>query len=493
MAMEEQREALLQKHYFENCPGCKVEKLKESQRGLPIRELLSIWIVVLSSSLPISSLYPFLYFMIRDFHIATREEDIGYYAGWVGCSFLFGRALTSIFWGIVADRYGRKPVIIIGIAVVVIFNTLFGLSVNFWMAIVVRFLLGSLNGLLGPIKAYASEIFREEYQALGVSTVSAAWGIGLVIGPALGGYLAQPAEKFPSIFSKESVFGKFPYFLPCLTMSLFALVVSIGSFWLPETLHMHHGIGELDESRKDAETSSLESGVKCKTEKVKGKAPKKSLIRNWPLMSTIIAYCVFALYDTAYSEIFSLWAESPRRLGGLSYTTEDVGTVLSISGAGLLVIQTFIYPYLDRLLGPVWVARICGILSIPLLSSYPFIAMLTGLSLSIVLNCASVAENALSLTILTSLFLLQNKAVDQDQRGAANGISMTAISLFKAAGPGGGGAIFSWTQKRQDAAFLPGNQMIFFILNVIGAIGVLMMFKPFRPAPQLKESRIEPA
>lgn len=73
----------------------------------------------------------------------------------------------------------------------VIFNTLFGLSVNFWMAVCTRFLLGSLNGLLGPIKAYAVEIFTDEYQALGLSTVSTAWGIGLIIGPALGGFLAQ--------------------------------------------------------------------------------------------------------------------------------------------------------------------------------------------------------------------------------------------------------------------------------------------------------------
>ncbi|KAF8041071.1 hypothetical protein BT93_B3096 [Corymbia citriodora subsp. variegata] len=417
--------------------------------------------------------------MIRDFHIAKREEDIGYYAGYVGCAFMFGRALTSIFWGVVADRYGRKPVILIGTIVVVIFNTLFGLSVNFWMAITMRFLLGSLNGLLGPIMAYATELFREEYQALGVSTVSTAWGMGLIIGPALGGYLAQPAEKFPSIFSEESVFGKFPYFLPCLTISLFALVVSIASCWLPETLHMHHKNSEFDESREDMETISLESGVKCKTQNVEGKAPKKPLIHNWPLVSAIIAYCVFTLHDMAYSEIFSLWAVSPRRLGGLSYTTEDVGTVLSISGAGLFVFQTFLYPYVDNLLGPVLLARICGALSIPLLSSYPYIAMLTGLSLSIVLNCASVAKNVLAISIFTSLFLLQNKAVDQDQRGAANGISMTAMSLFKAAGPAGGGVIFSWTQKRQDAAFLPGNQMTFFILNVVLAIGVLMTFKPF--------------
>ncbi|KAK3034705.1 hypothetical protein RJ639_032466, partial [Escallonia herrerae] len=109
---------------------------------------------------------------IRDFHIAKREEDIGYYAGYVGSSFMLGRALTSFFWGLVADRYGRKPVIIIGTSAVVIFNTLFGLSTNFWMAICTRFLLGSLNGLLGPIKAYASEVFSENYQALGLSTVS---------------------------------------------------------------------------------------------------------------------------------------------------------------------------------------------------------------------------------------------------------------------------------------------------------------------------------
>ncbi|KAJ6428661.1 hypothetical protein OIU84_020351 [Salix udensis] len=206
---EEYREALLKKDvYYENCPGCKVDQLKELKRGFPFRELISIWIVVLCTALPISTLFPFLYFMIRDFGVAEREEDIGYYAGYVGSSFMIGRALTSVF-------LGNRTI------AVVIFNTLFGLSVNFWMAIITRFLLGSLNGLLGPIKAYAVEIFRAEYQALGLSTVSTAWGIGLIIGPALGGFLAQPAEKYPNLFSKESIFGRFPYFLPCLCISLF--------------------------------------------------------------------------------------------------------------------------------------------------------------------------------------------------------------------------------------------------------------------------------
>ncbi|KAM2845985.1 hypothetical protein COP1_028363 [Malus domestica] len=188
---EECRETLLKKVYYDECPGCVVEQRKELQRGLPIKMLVSIWLIALSSALPVSSLFPFLYFMIRDLHIAKREEDIGYYAGYVGASFMLGRVLTSILWGMVADRYGRKPVIIIGTVAVVIFNTLFGLSVNYWMAICTRFLLGSLNGSLGPIKAYACEAFRKEHQALSMSTVSVARGIGLIIGPALGGFLAQ--------------------------------------------------------------------------------------------------------------------------------------------------------------------------------------------------------------------------------------------------------------------------------------------------------------
>ncbi|XP_060676088.1 protein ZINC INDUCED FACILITATOR-LIKE 1-like isoform X1 [Ziziphus jujuba] len=480
--VEESRERLLKKNvYYENCPGCKVELYKESQRGLPIRDLFFVWIIVLSNALPISSLFPFLYFMIRDFNIAKKQEDISLYGGFVGSSFMLGRALTSVYWGIVADRYGRKPVIIIGTISVVIFNTLFGLSVNFWMAIVTRFLLGSLNGLLGPIKAYASEVFRDEYQALGVSTVSTAWGIGLIVGPAIGGYLAQPAEKHPNIFSKNSLFGRFPYFLPCLCISLIAMGVTIVTIWLPETLHKHNeNSGSSADSKEALKTASYLSNTNKTNQKPEvEKISKKSLLRNWPLMSSILVYCVFSLHNMAYTEIFSLWATSPRNLGGLSYTSENVGQVLAISGFGLLVFQSFLYPPMERMFGVIMTARIAGVLSIPLLTSYPYIALLSGFSLSLLINLASLTKNVLSTSITTGMFLLQNRAVDQGQRGAANGISMTLMSLFKALGPAAGGAILSWAQRRQDASILPGDQIVFFILNVIEAIGVLMTFKLF--------------
>ncbi|XP_021714684.1 protein ZINC INDUCED FACILITATOR-LIKE 1-like [Chenopodium quinoa] len=480
--MEDEREVpLLKKVYYEDCPGCKIEKRKDTDDSIPWKLLASIWIIVLCNALPISSLFPFLYFMIRDFHIAEQEEDVGYYAGFVGSAFMFGRALTSVIWGKLADRYGRKPIIIIGTIAVVIFNTMFGLSVNFWMAVSTRFLLGSLCGLLGPAKAYVSEVCREEHQAVGMSMITTAWGIGLIIGPALGGLLSQPAEKYPQMFSPESLFGRFPYFLPCLITSAFAAVITVGSFWLPESLHMHKSKNLSGDDSYEA----LEAASNCADEKSSGKeiegqadVSTKSLFRNWPLMSSIIVYCIFSLHDMAYTEIFSLWAVSPRKLGGLSFSSEDVGVVLSITGFGMMVFQLILYPYMNKFLGPVMFARICGALSIPLLQSYPFLALLSGLSLSIFLNSASIIKNCLSVCIITSTFILQNRAVEQDQRGAANGLSMTAMSIFKAIGPACGGALLSWSEKRQDASFLPGTHMVFFLLNVVELVGVVLTFKP---------------
>ena len=44
---DEQKQTLLKKDFYENCPGCKVDQLKEMEQGLPIKKLFSIWIVVL--------------------------------------------------------------------------------------------------------------------------------------------------------------------------------------------------------------------------------------------------------------------------------------------------------------------------------------------------------------------------------------------------------------------------------------------------------------
>lgn len=100
---------------------------------------------------------------------------------------------------------------------------------------------------------------------------------------------------------------------------------------------------------------------------------------------------------------------------------------VQISGFGLLVFQSSIYPPLEKIMGPIRLCRILGvrslklhtwylhgldslyiysnglssilqIMSIPLLTSYHYIAMLSGITLSIVLNCASLLKNVLSVS-----------------------------------------------------------------------------------------------
>jgi len=182
--------------------------------------------------------------------------------------------------------------------------------------------------------------------------------------------------------------------------------------------------------------------------------------------------------------VFSLWAESDKKYGGLSLSSEDVGQVLSVTGVSLLVYQLFVYPHINKILGPLNSSRIAAILCIPILFAYPYMTYLSGTGLSIILNIASMLKNNLGVTIITSSFILQNNAVHQDQRGAANGLSMTVMSLFKSVAPAGAGIVFSWAQKRQHAFFFPGDQMVFLLLNVVEFLGIILTFKPFMAIPE---------
>ncbi|CAM0874384.1 unnamed protein product [Alopecurus aequalis] len=437
--------------YHEGCPGCGVDRRKALNLGIPYKEFFHIWIIILVSSMFAN----IIVIPLLVFH---------------GASYMLGRALTSTAWGMVADRIGRKPVIVFGIFSTFLFNLLFGLSVHYWMAISTRFLLGSLNGLLGPIRAYAIEVCRPEHQAIGLSLVSTAWAVGLIVGPTIGGYLAQPTEKYPKLFPVDSLFGRFPYFLPCLCISGFCFVVLISCIWLPETLQNHK-----TSKMKDQASEPLITHFSDPEEVIENNITstnKMNLLKNWPLMSSIILFCIVCFDDMAYTEIFSLWAESDKKYGGLSFTTEDVGQVLAISGVSLILYQTFIYPRIVRVLGPVNTSRVAVSISMVALFTY---APITHLSRP---------WSSIAVSIVTCCFILQNNSVTQDQRATANGLATTLMSFCKAFAPAGAGIVFSWTQKRQHAFFFPGDQMLFFLLVIVEFVALVWTFKPFLAVPE---------
>jgi hypothetical protein len=205
--------------------------------GIPAKQMAVLASTLFSSCIGITILFPFLPFQIASFGVPT--ESVGYYAGVVGSAYMWGRAMSSIPWGLVADKYGRKVVLWSSMYLMGSFLLLYGFSQNFHVAVAARALTGLSNGILGPGKSLASEMCAsdEKTQARAMSIVMTAFGLGTIIGPALGGWLAQPVDKYPTMFNKAGLFGQFPFLLPCLVTSL--IIFSCGlmtQIFLVETL-----------------------------------------------------------------------------------------------------------------------------------------------------------------------------------------------------------------------------------------------------------------
>lgn len=71
------------------------------------------------------------------------------------------------------------------------------------------------------------EICSSNQQAVAYSWFTFGGSAGIIIGPLLGGILSNPAERYPQIFNKSGLFGRFPYLLPCSCTAVFALLFTM--------------------------------------------------------------------------------------------------------------------------------------------------------------------------------------------------------------------------------------------------------------------------
>ena len=102
-------------------------------------------------------------------HMINHDSDrfslpyLGQKAGYLGSAYFIGNFAGSMTWGWLSDILGRRPVMLLGICGTIFSELLFGFSQNFGWAIAGRFLWGLLNGNLGVVKTYLSEV-RIRYQ-----------------------------------------------------------------------------------------------------------------------------------------------------------------------------------------------------------------------------------------------------------------------------------------------------------------------------------------
>lgn len=168
---------------------------REQMAGFPVWQMFIICIIRFSEPLLFTSLFPYVYFMIRDFHIAPHEKDISKYSGYLALSFAFCQFLFAVQWGKLSDRVGRKPVLMLGLMGTLWSLILFGFSKNFYMALFARLLAGVLNGNVAVVRTVIGEIATERrHQLVAFSTLPLLFNLGSIIGPAISSskYVTKP-------------------------------------------------------------------------------------------------------------------------------------------------------------------------------------------------------------------------------------------------------------------------------------------------------------
>lgn len=130
-------------------------------------------------------------------------------------AFSFGQFLGEPFWGRLSDRIGRRPVLILTISLVGLSYAALAFAPNIWVAFVIRFFNGIFAGNISTLQGAMADITPPEKRAGRMGIMGAAFSAGFVMGPAIGGLLAQPGR------------GALGFQLPLLVAAGFALASAV--------------------------------------------------------------------------------------------------------------------------------------------------------------------------------------------------------------------------------------------------------------------------
>lgn len=115
------------------------------------------------------SIFPYIYYMIEDFHITDDASKISVYAGMVTSAFTLAEFATGVLWGKLSDKIGRKPVLLSGLVGTAISVLIFGFAPNLPVALLARALGGLLNGYVSRgIRRRWNEADRKSHRNIGV-------------------------------------------------------------------------------------------------------------------------------------------------------------------------------------------------------------------------------------------------------------------------------------------------------------------------------------
>jgi len=128
---------------------------------------------------------------------SAQMSASAWWGGWLQTAFAGMLFLFSPLIGNLSDRFGRKPVLIISLVMLGVDYFITGIAPTIWWLFVGRILSGIAGASYTTANAYIADVSPPEKRAANFGLTGAAFGIGFVIGPAIGGILGQYGTRLP--------------------------------------------------------------------------------------------------------------------------------------------------------------------------------------------------------------------------------------------------------------------------------------------------------
>jgi MFS family permease len=348
--------------------------------------------------------------------------------------------------GRISDRRGRRPVLLVSLFGSTIAWTLFGLAEALWVLFLARIVAGAMGGNIATAQAYIADITPPEDRARGLGFLGAAFGLGFVFGPALGGV-------FSSAPVVAAVDGALPAAVPITEFSLPSFVAAAitganlvaAVFVLPES----NPPEKRDEEAVEAgpETGGFLAGVGERLDDLLGALSTRGL------GTLVIAFFVASFAFSALESQFVFFSKDVYGYGPAAngYILGYVGVVIAVVQGGLIgpLVERF-GEYRLAVVGAATQAATLGLVPFsPALAARvpdvgPFFGVLptVGDDVLVLLAVMTVLSAGNALTNVTLNTLVSRSATEEDQ-GGAFGLTQSAGSLARVFGPATAGALYA--------------------------------------------------
>lgn len=304
--------------------------------------------------------------------------------------------IFSPMWGTISDRRGRKPVLLLGVLGNALTMFAMGFATNYWMLFAARALAGVLSSATMPTAmAYISDSTDERARSGGMGVIGAAMGVGMVLGPGIGGWMSSISLAAP--------------FFTGGVLSLLAMLLIV--FVLPESLPAEQRVDQSSQAR----------GPQL--------APMwKALFGPLGFLFFLAFIINFALAN--FEGVFGLFAA--HRYG---YGPGQVGTVMMVIGVISAIVQGLATGPVTERFGEAVVIKVSllasavGFVLMLLAESYPVVLLTVGLF---------VISNAMLRPAIASA----TSKMAEGGQGMVMGLNNGYQSLGRTAGPLWAGAMF---------------------------------------------------